>query len=88
MRNHHAQLSVGATAAIAITEGTAPETADRVMVRVDDVDARRARALFAATAVQAVVRHDVYDLRPTTYDQTPAPTSGVGSYFSEMQPTP
>jgi uncharacterized glyoxalase superfamily protein PhnB len=54
---HRAQLGVGPTAAIAITQGPVPDTADHVMVRVDDVDAHRAEALAGGARVSEAADH-------------------------------
>jgi hypothetical protein len=51
IEDHRAQLGVGRTAAVAITTGAVPETSDHVMIRVDDVDAHRARAMEGGAVV-------------------------------------
>jgi uncharacterized glyoxalase superfamily protein PhnB len=50
IEDHRAQLGFGRTAAVAIT-GAVPETSDHVMIRVDDVDAYRARAMEGGAVV-------------------------------------
>jgi len=51
IEDHRAQLGVGRTAAVAITTGAVPETSDHVMIRVNDVDAHRARAIEGGAVV-------------------------------------
>jgi uncharacterized glyoxalase superfamily protein PhnB len=52
--DHRAQLGVGESAAIAIAVGEATQSADHVMVRVEDVDAHRERAESAGAEVGEV----------------------------------
>ena len=51
IEDHRAQLGVGRTAAVAITTGAVPVTSDHVMIRIDDVDAHRARAMEGGAVV-------------------------------------
>lgn len=48
---HRAQVGVGSNAAIAIVEGEPPGVGDHVMVRVEDIEAHRARAMAAGAVV-------------------------------------
>lgn len=58
IEEHRAQLGIGPTAGIAITQGTVPTgTGDHVMVRVEDVDAHRARAAAAGAVVGQAQDH-------------------------------
>ena len=57
VEEHRAQLGVGLTAALAITEGPVPETTDHVMVRVEHVDTHRARAMAAGASVSEAADH-------------------------------
>lgn len=55
---HRAQLGVGASGGIAITQGMVRDgTGDHLMVRVDDVDAHRARAVEAGAQVGPAEDH-------------------------------
>jgi len=51
---HRAQLAVGPTAALAIVAGDVTPGGDHVMVRVEGIDAHRARAEAAGAAVSDV----------------------------------
>jgi uncharacterized glyoxalase superfamily protein PhnB len=51
---HRAQVGVGPTAAIAIVAGEVTPGADHVMVRVEDIDAHRARAEAAGARVTEI----------------------------------
>lgn len=63
---HRAQVAVSPSAALAIVQGeTALSTTDHLMVRVEDVDAHRARALQAGATVSELVDH-VYGERQYT----------------------
>lgn len=58
IEEHRAQLGVGEHAGLAVTEGSVPsDTTDHVMVRVDDVDAHRARAAAAGATVGEAEDH-------------------------------
>jgi uncharacterized glyoxalase superfamily protein PhnB len=66
IEDHRAQLGLGEHAAMAITAGSPPtDGGDHVLVRVDDVDAHRARAA-AAGAVVGVAEDHFYGERQYT----------------------
>lgn len=76
---HRAQLAVGRTAAVAIVQGDAsPGTIDHVMVRVDDVDGHRARALAAGAQVG-----DVHDYMYGERQYTAVDLSGRSWVFTQ-----
>jgi hypothetical protein len=52
--SHRAQLAVGETAAIAITEGEVVPSGDHVMVRIEQIEAHRARAEAAGARVSEI----------------------------------
>jgi 4-hydroxyphenylpyruvate dioxygenase-like putative hemolysin len=78
--DHRAQLAVGPTAAIAITQSDVdPSSADQVMVRVDDVDAHAARSLaHGAEIMQEPATHLFGERQYVVRDLT-----GRGWCFSE-----
>jgi uncharacterized glyoxalase superfamily protein PhnB len=52
--SHRAQVAVGPTAAIAIVAGEVMRGGDHVMVRVEDIEAHRARAEAAGASVSDI----------------------------------
>jgi uncharacterized glyoxalase superfamily protein PhnB len=67
--DHRAQLAVNGSAAVAVVKGDpASDTADHIMIRVDDVDAHRRRVEAAGGAVTEATDHPYGERQYTAVD--------------------